>query len=90
MMNNLDNITDLTDFGIKGGVLICNALAYVLLDASNGLDLIDKGGVIALLLLVTFALWKMVQSKDKTIKKVFEDRLKDKDTQIQFLKDKLK
>ena len=47
------------------------------------------GGIIALLLLVTFTLWKMVQSKDQTIKEANEKIIKIKDQQIQELKDQL-
>ena len=89
MMNSIENATHFTDLAIKGGILICNFLAYLLLDVSSSLDLIDKGGVIALLLLITYVLFKMVQTKDKTIKSNYEKMLDDKDDQIQKLQDEL-
>lgn len=93
MINQIETITvhgeKTIDLGIKLIVIIANGLAYILLDASTGLDLIDKGGVIAVLLLVTYTLWKMVQAKDKAIKKSYDERLKDKDDRIKELKKEL-
>ena len=90
MMNSFEQYTDI---GIKSGVVLCNALAYILLEASPGnvssFDAIEKGGVIALLLLVTFTLWKMVQSKDQAIKETNQKIVEIKDQQIQDLKDQL-
>lgn len=77
----------MTELGIKLAVLSCNLLCYLFLNINSDLTVVERGGVIALLLIVTYALWKMVQSKDKSITKVWEDRMKDKDQQIQDLKD---
>lgn len=89
----VDNIEDTVifsfDFSIKLGILLCNFLSFILLDASSNLSAIERGGVIALLLIATVILWKLVKSKDRIIKESFEARIEDKDKEIQNLKDLL-
>jgi len=86
----IESFEPIYQYGVKGILIMANILTVMYLQIQNNIDDYEKGGIIALFAGATWVLWKLVQKKDKMINKSFEDRLADKDKQIEELQAQLK